>query len=521
MFTKLKKITDSVSGLTLNSPKDLSWGDYSIPVFTLDDDRKKILIKDISFLKGVEKVEEKNNFLNIILTKEARISGVVKKESTKINTDTVLFEHTSPNPFKPLHIGHIMTNAIGESLSRIYEALGSSVKNVTYNGDIGKHIAKSIWAIRKNGKGGNLNENILAEMYKFGASQYEESAEAKKEIDELNRELYSMDNNLKKIYDEGIKVSNSHFNDVYKVLGTKFDATFLESKTAPVGKNYVEKNLDVFVKDKDGSVFYDGEKDGLHRRVFITSENLPTYETKELGLDVLKASKYSYDKSIVVTAHEQEGMQKVVRCALSKIDSNLAKKKEFLIHGHLRFSDGKMSSRTGKVILGLDFLNIIKDEIIKKSERNVTEGDALRLAVASFKFSILKQEIGKDVVFDLDKETSFSGDTGVYILYTLTRMNSILKNKFTLFKNDVFNEVILLRLLNGFSHSLNTAYSKQSPHPLAQHILSICKEWNRFYEKERIIGDKDQKQKLNLTYHSRRYLLEGIHLLGIKEVKKI
>ena len=256
-----------------------------------------------------------------------------------------------------------MSNAIGESLSRIFEFQGAKVKRVCYQGDVGIHVAKAIWGKMENEK---LN---WGQAYAYGAQMYDEDENARKETIELNKKIYARtDKNINKLYDAGKKESLKHFGKIYKKLKTKFDYFIFESEVGPIGKKIVEKGLKdkIFEKGENGAIIFKGEKYGLHTRVFINSEGLPTYEAKDLGLAEIKYKKYKYDQSFIITGNEVNEYFKVMLCAMDKINPDLAKKTKHIGHGMMRLPEGKMSSRTGNVITAETLIAVITFILVSK-----------------------------------------------------------------------------------------------------------------------------------------------------------
>jgi arginyl-tRNA synthetase len=219
----------------------------------------------------------------------------------------VIVEYTDPNPFKEFHIGHLMSNTIGESISRIIEASGAETKRACYQGDVGLHVAKTIFSMQHQPKeaflssGLSLRENValLGSAYAVGSDAYASSDKWKQEIIDINKKIYSKEDvTINKLYEWGRKVSLEYFETIYKRLGTNhggekaFDFYFFESSTGEFGKTVVEKYHEIFEKS-DGAIVYKGdEARGLHTRVLINKEGLPTYEAKELGLAQMKYDTY-------------------------------------------------------------------------------------------------------------------------------------------------------------------------------------------------------------------------------------
>ncbi|MFA5934205.1 MAG: arginine--tRNA ligase, partial [Candidatus Paceibacterota bacterium] len=243
----LSKSGVSTGEILLEHPTELSHGDYSTNVALAYAKELKISPRDLAekikseiendMPKEVERVEIAGpGFINFFLSKEFftdSINEIIEKGSefgknTKHRGKKILIEYTQPNPFKPFHIGHLMSNAIGESLSRIIESHGAKVVRANYQGDIGPHVAKAIWGILKKG-GSILGESsseqasYIGECYVLGSDAYETDEESKKEINEINKRIYAGDSELMPLYTEGRKSTLEAFEEIYKTLGTKFD----------------------------------------------------------------------------------------------------------------------------------------------------------------------------------------------------------------------------------------------------------------------------------------------------------
>src|ERR1035437_6263213 len=404
-------------------------------------------------------------FINFHLKREffaGQVKNILKEKEKfgsndyfkKAKLKKVMIEYTDPNPFKEFHIGHLMSNAIGESIARITEFSGAQVKRACYQGDVGLHVAKAIWGFLKDNKDDvdvsntlHLSAAGLGICYAVGATAYEKDEEAKKKIIEINKKIYSReDPDINKVYDVGKEVSLEYFDGMYKKLGTKFDFFFFESEAGPIGKKIVEDNLEngIFEKSDGAIVFKGDEEKGLHTRVFINSEGLPTYEAKELGLVELKRKKYSYDLSLVVTGNEIKDYFRVLLDAVSKVFSSKNSRGtniRHIPHGMLRLPSGKMSSRTGDVVTALSLIAKVQHNLKEKfssgsnggNEPQGSDADDLaakmseQIAMGAIKYSILRQSSGDDIIFDLDKSISFEGDSGPYLQYSAVRAKSILR----------------------------------------------------------------------------------------------
>jgi arginyl-tRNA synthetase len=247
-------------------------------------------------IDGVKKVEAAGaGFINFTLAGMAVKDIVHEAHEKKWGSNdlykgkTVMVEYTDPNPFKEFHIGHLMSNAIGESIARVLEHSGANVIRANYQGDVGPHVAKAIWGKMQK------PEMSWGEAYVYGSNEYENH---KEEVDAINKKVYERsDEKINALYDEGRESSLNHFEQLYKTLGTKFENYFFESQTWKIGKKIVEDNIGNVFGESDGAIIFDGEKydKALHTRVFITSQGNPTYEAKELGLFKLKSEKGGFD----------------------------------------------------------------------------------------------------------------------------------------------------------------------------------------------------------------------------------
>jgi arginyl-tRNA synthetase len=423
-----------------------------------------------------------------------------------------------------------MSNAIGESLSRLFEFQGAKIKRVCFQGDVGIHVAKAIW--------GKMRNNTLSwgEAYALGSKMYEDDEESKKKIIELNAKIYQHSNKeINRLYDEGKKESLDRFNKVYKKLDTSFDYFIFESQVADIGKKIVEKGLKdgIFEIGENGAIIFKGEKYGLHTRVFVSSTGLPTYEAKDLGLAELKYKKYKYDKSVVVTANEQNSHFDVVLCAMKQVLPKLAEKTHHIGHGMLRLPEGKMSSRTGKIITGESLIEKVEELVDKKiKDRVLSEKEKKEImetvAIGAIKYSILKQSIGSDIIYDFDKSISFDGDSGPYLQYSYARAESVLRkakdNKIKASFKKAPNEITQLeKMISYFPEIVLKAGENYDPHFLVLYLTELAGIFNGYYAKNKIvdIADEFSPYKIALTKTFATTMKNGMWLLGIKTLEKM
>lgn len=452
----------------------------------------------------------------------------------------VIIEYTDPNPFKEFHIGHLMPNTIGEALARLFVAGGAEVRRVNYQGDVGMHVAKAIWGVMHCHEDMPSEEAshreqaaFLGKAYAKGAKAYEEDEKAKATIVDINKKVYDRSDPLvRALYDNGRRWSLEYFEDIYRLLGTRFDQYFFESATAGPGKDVVEAHPEVF-EHSNGAVVFSGERYGLHTRVFVNAEGLPTYEAKELGLAKMKYDLFPYDLSVIVTGNEIIEYFKVLKKAMELVyeKEGLAERTRHIAHGMLRLSGGKLSSRSGNVITALSLIDDAKADILPRidSSRGFSEREqqeiAEKAAVAAIKFTILRQEIGKDIIFDYATSLSFEGDSGPYLEYTLARLTSLLSKatEVGVVEGACASESPedLERLIARYPSVVLRAQEELAPHHVTQYLLSLSRAFNAYYGKKQILGVPESPYRVRLARATARTLTHGLDLLAIPLMERM
>ena len=440
----------------------------------------------------------------------------------------IMVEFTDPNPFKEFHIGHLYTNIVGEAISRLLSANSAVVKRANYQGDVGMHVAKAIYGLQnlkikvEDLEEKSLKEKIktLGEAYAFGAKVYEDDADKKKEIEQLNKKIYAKDEAIIGLYEKGRQWSLEYFETIYERLGTKFDFYYFESEVGIDGLKLVKEYLQKGVfEESQGAVIYPGKKENLHDRVFINSLGLPTYEAKELGLAFKKYNDFKYDQSIVITANEIIAYFKVLIAALGKINPDLASKTKHLSHGMVKLPTGKMSSREGNIITGEWLLDEAK-KLLKSKYSEMPEETAEKVAVGAIKYALLKSSLGHDIEFNFEESINIQGNSGPYLQYTFARTHSIWeksaqKTDFADIQDLNPEELALLRTISSFSETVDNAATTFSPNILCEYLFDLSQKFNLFYQKHKIIGSDREAFRLALTLGVGQVIKNGLNLLGV------
>ncbi len=536
--TALESVGVSSAEITLEHPADLKNGDYSTGVALQYAKQAGVaprvlaekIVAALDTIEGVAKVEVAGaGFINFYLAPSVLAETVetARKEdmwgSNATQTGkTIMMEYTDPNPFKEFHIGHLVPNALGESVARLFQFSGANVKRANYQGDVGIHVAKSIFILLEK----DIIEPTIADLsaaYPEGSKRYEEDAEAKAAIDALNKKIYEKsDAKVNELYAKGRKLSLEHFEEIYKVLGTKFDYYFFESEAGPIGIKIVREHPEIF-SESEGAVIFRGEEHGLHTRVFLNKQGLPTYEAKELGLARLKEDACSFDLTMTITGNEQGEYFKVVMKAMGLALPELRGKLAYKTNGMLRFAEGKMSSRSGNIIRGEDLLKDLADAAkTRAAESRAEDADVLaqQIAVAAIKYQILKQAFSKDIIFDRERALSLEGDSGPYLQYAHARACAIgekAKEQNITAKVDAHVEPDnLTRLLHRFPEAVEYAAAHSEPHLLTNYLLEFAAAFNSWYAQVHVLdGTPEAGHKVAVVDAVRKTLKNGLWILGI------
>ncbi len=460
-------------------------------------------------------------FVNITLS-----TGAVRtltKEATEKSWGTettrkgkrIIVEYSNPNAFKEMHIGHLMSTIIGESVARLIQNTGATIARDTYGGDVGPHVAKALWALQKKGITEPTSAKEIGEAYTHGSRAYEESEDAKKEIDELNQKIYEgSDTALMELWRKGRDVSMEAFGRIWKALGTHFDYFFFDSEAAVVGVDVVKDGLAKGIfEESDGAVIYRGEKVGLHTRVFLTSRGTPLYEAKDMGLAFIKEERFPSDESIILTAAEQSDYFKVILAALGELAPLLAAKTKHIPHGFLRLTTGKMSSREGTIISATELL---EDVVKRAGEKNPDPVIAEQVAVGAVKYMILRQSPGQDIIFDPEKSLSLEGDSGPYLQYALVRARKILSYASEGGQNEIPEMPYAIeRIILHYPEVVAHAEHELAPQHITQYLTELAGAWNAFYAQEQVLGSVEEAYKQNVARAFANTMEHGLSLLGI------
>jgi arginyl-tRNA synthetase len=450
----------------------------------------------------------------------------------------VLVEYSDPNAFKPLHAGHLYTTLVGDMIARLLQRRGNRVVRLNYGGDVGLHVGRALWAIIQE-LGGEMPDRLvqvagadkaawLGACYAKGYAAYEDDETAQQQIIEYNRRVYAIheandhDTPLAQIYWECRKWSYDYFKRLYtelEVIG--FDRFIPESEVTPLGVDAVKAQLEAGIYEKsDGAIVFRGEPYGLHTRVFITSQGLPTYETKDVGLLLTKWRDYNFDETIVITAGEQTDYMAVMLKSVEQFEPEPARRTRHLTHGLVKLKGGvKMSSRYGKVITALDILAAAR-QASELPGRTVKQDTVL----AAVKYAFAKNRLAGDIEYDAQESVALDGNSGPYLQYAHARARSILaKSRFaaTSFAHRDESrklepaERLFVRQLAQYGDVVMEVAGELAIHKLCTYLYDTCQQFNRFYEQTRVIGSEREAERIVIVANYALILRDGLGLLGI------
>jgi arginyl-tRNA synthetase len=534
---------------------------------------QKISLTDVekSVLQDIESVEVvPPGFINFKISEaglSTTVERVLKQEKAYGTGKTIqgrgyMIEFGDPNTHKAFHIGHLRNITIGESLVRTLEAAGAQVIRASYQGDVGMHIAKCIFALMNiddivqqlekiRSSDIRIKVDFLGKAYASGSQAYEADESVKQRVAEINKQIYAKDGQVFQLYQESRGWSLEYFENIYLRVGTTYKRNYFESEVYDEGKKNVLDGLKhgIFEESKR-AVIFPGEKYKLHNRVFITGEGNPTYEGKDMGLGPLQfadlkrwtANPYQI---IRVVGPEQAGYFQVVFEAQSQLFPELRNKFHHLIAGWVKLKHGKMSSRTGQVVLGewlLDEAKKAVKDILDQSKVKYSKEDQEEImekaAIAAVKYAFLKVGTNQEIAFDFKESVSFNGDSGPYLQYTYARCKSVLKKakengEFRITNEEAqrklsisdirysqFNqeEREVARLIHFFPEVVKEAALNYSPNGICSYLYDLAQAFNLFYQKHPIL---ENTQRLDLTVATARVLKNGLYLLGIETLERM
>ncbi len=565
--TKLKR--HEIESL-VEIPPNPKLGDYAFPCFELVKKLKKNpgeiareLAEKIKPEKEISKIKVVDAYINFFINKKTLAESVVRKilkekenYGRKKENRKIVIDFSGPNIGKPLHVGHIRSSVLGDSLKKIFEFLGNKTIGINYLGDTGLHIGKLIVAHKLWGNAKKIEENPQKELLnlyvkfckkeKISAEQELEkflkreerkkylenewTKRARKELEKLEKN----DKENKKIWKKIKKYSIKGFLKTYKILDIEFNEITGQSKFSNVGKKVVEIALSkgIATRNKKGKITAKLKKDNLPNKIILRGNGTALYSTQDLGAAVARYKKYKFDRMIYVVGFEQQLYFKQIFKILEKLGYKWSKNLVHLPFGLLSLEQGRISSREGRVVFLQDVIDRVKilalKEINAKNPKlKNKEKAAEKIGLAALKYSILSKEPIKTSKFSFKQALSFEGDTGPYLQYSYVRASSIIrKAKKQLTTNFNIsglteNEIELVKKLSGFPEIVNKAKEDLNPSLITNYGFNLCQEFNKFYHICPVIDSKFELFRVALVEAFKIVVRKILYLLGIKPLEKM
>ncbi len=528
---------------------------------------KSVIISRYNQVKGFLNFDIKTEYLLDVFKS---ILNQKKLEKVSKKSKEIIVEFSSPNTNKPLHLGHLRNIFLGDSISKIYEALGYKVHKVQIINDRGIHICKSMVAWRRFGEGKTPNSKKLKGDKFVGDFYVKFEKELKKEIKKLcvkglseevalkqSKLMLEAKSFLKKWEngDEEIlklwkKMNNwvyDGFDKTYKSLNVEFDKNYYESSTYLLGKRNVDQGLSkkIFYKEKDNSVWIDLTKENYDKKLLIRSDGTSVYMTQDIGTAIKRFEDYpKSEKQIYTVGNEQDYHFKVLFKILDKLGYSWAKECYHLSYGMIDLPDGKMKSREGTVVDADELITLMKEtaknrtvELGKLDDFDSKDLERLYniIALSALKYHLLKVDPRKSMLFNPEESIDFQGNTGPFIQYTYARIQSILKRakmlnidfkglNFDNVKKLSVNEKRIIDLILKHRNNLIKSAETYSPSILCNYVYNLSKTYNSFYQEEKIFDGKNNETtsfKIALSDITSSIIRESLNTLGMDVVNKM
>ena len=536
-------------------PPKSDMGDFAFPCFQLARVMRNApnMIAEELALKlnkeGFERIENLGPYVNFFVDKEAFTKNAIETVLTegedygKSNIGegkTVCVEYSSPNIAKPFHVGHLFSTSIGNSLYILFKEEGYDVVGINHLGDWGTQFGKLISAYNRWVDEEALEKDAISELLRIYVKFHDEAEKDPSLVDEGRMHFKRLEEGAEEetaLWKRFRELSLKEFNRVYDLLGIKFDSlageAFYNDKMQVVIDELKEKNL---LTESNGAQVVMLDEYNMPPCIVLKGDGATIYATRDLAAANYRKNTYDFDKCVYVVGTPQALHFKQVFKTLELAGKDLAKDCVHVGFGLVKFADGGMSTRKGKVVLLDDLLSeaVSKTlEIIneKNPELENKEEVAKKIGIGAVIFTYLKNSREKDIIFDWKEILSFEGETGPYVQYSYARGNSILERagevdltNIDYSKLNSKEEFELIKSLESFKKNIHLAIEKFEPSVMSRYVIEVAKLFNKFYNAHSVLNLEDEelkKARLALVKASLQVIKNGLGLLGIEVVEKM
>ncbi|MGI6433291.1 MAG: arginine--tRNA ligase [Sphaerochaetaceae bacterium] len=557
----LSELTE-IPSLTVQKPPSSEMGEIAFPLFAyakvlktspaaLATELKKRLEQRDDLPKG--ELLALGPYLNVRLDLQ-QLASTVHAEITQqhslygttslLQGQRIMVEFSCPNTNKPLHLGHLRNDAIGQSIANILKANGAEVYKVNLINNRGVHICKSMLAYQKFGNNetpsssGIKGDHLVGDYYVRFASWEKEDPSAGLQAQQMLKKWEQGDAETLALWEKMNSWTLEGIQQTYQKTGVSFDRYYYESETYSLGKDMVLQGLQqgVFYEEEDGSIWVDLTAINLDKKVLLRKDGTSLYVTQDLGTAVARHNDWPFDSQIYVVANEQSYHFKVLFHILEKLGFSWARNLHHLAYGMVNLPEGKMKSREGTVVDADDLIEeltlLAKAEIVNKERQNMVDdvdATAANIALGALNYFLLQVNPMKDMVFNPDESISFTGNTGPYLQYMGARISSMMRlfaqnsEKYEKIDFDpaalcLEEERELLVLVASFSEVVETAAVEFNPSAITGYLYELSRLFSRYYHDHPILKAASPslvKARIELVAMVLQVLKNAYALLGI------
>jgi len=525
--------------------------------------KRSLEVKNYNVVKGFLNLTLTDQVITTLFDEIKRTNNFGLKDLDPL-LPSAMIEYSSPNTNKPLHLGHIRNNLLGDSISRIVKASGRNVIQVQIINDRGVHICKSMWAWKKFGDGETPNssglkgDHLVGKYYVLFDKEYKrqinesvlngkEQEEAKKTVPciiEVQKMLLDWESGDKEVIELWTKMNTwvySGFKKTYDRLGIVFDKNYYESETYILGKKDIIEGLQngVFYRKPDNSVWIDLSVEGLGEKIVLRKDGSSVYMTQDIGTAIQRFKDFEIDSLTYVVGNEQDYHFRVLFLILEKLGYPWARKLSHLSYGMVDLPSGKMKSREGKVVDADDLMDEMESaarkmsiELGKSQSFNNSESEILNkvLGHGALKYFILKVDPKKRMIFNPEESIDFNGNTGPFLQYTHARISSLINKKGSQvnYNWDQFEltekERGLVILTAKFPQNIQAAAAGLNPSIIAAYLYELAKGFNSFYQQHSVLNAETAliaAFRLDLCKEVANVLNSGLNILGINAPERM
>jgi arginyl-tRNA synthetase len=538
-------------------------GDLAFPMFPFARDFKKappLIASELAALMESNipgNVKSAGPYLNVYIDRESVFENIIKEVNKKtekygqtgsLTGQKIMVEFSSPNTNKPLHLGHLRNDILGESTARILKAAGAEVKKVNLINNRGVHICKSMLAYTKFGNGetpestGIKGDHFVGNYYVKYNNWAKEDSSADKQAQDMLQKWEAGDAETRELWEMMNKWTLDGIKKTYERTNISFDTYYYESETYLSGKDVVLKGLEdkVFYKDEDGSIRLDMSDIGLDTKVLLRSDGTSVYVTQDLGTAIARHKDFPFDRLVYVVGNEQEYHFKVLFHAFKRLRFEWADQLHHLSYGMVNLPEGKMKSREGTVIDADDLVEqlevLVLEEIKNKGREEELEdvqATSHAIALGALNYYLLHISPYKDMIFNPKESLSFTGNTGPYMQYMGARISSMLrKYNESDFSNGKFKTELLssdeawelVKLLAQYPGVVDEAAAEMNPSVIASFVYELSRNFSRFYHENQILNNDDENlvvSRIELSKAVLQVLKNAFKLINIQFLEKM